>query len=157
MMQMLTQNDRDILRRLAGAYMEYALLPVQKEKRDLWKALNRFAPQRPMVNIDQLPWNELEASSDELRCQVSDPWWRSFELNLRRTLYQCRHFPADMVLEPFLTIPAALSVSDYGPQIQDDTRVQFENETASSHLYHSVLQEPEDLELTCRCARENGR
>ena len=52
---MLTQNDRDILRRLAGAYMEYALLPVQKEKRDLWKALNRLAPQRPMVNIDQLP------------------------------------------------------------------------------------------------------
>ena len=107
-MQMLTQNDRDILRRLADAYMEYALLPVQKEKRDLWKALNRFAPQRPMVNIDQLPWNELEAAWDELRCQVSDHWWRGFELNLCRTLYQWRHFP-------------------------------------------------EDLELTCRCARENGR
>ena len=120
---MLTIQDREILRRLGTEYMEYASLPVQKEKRDLWKALNRCEMARPMVNIDQLPWDELN-SSGELTCQVSDPWWQEFEKGLRRTLYQWRHFPVDMVLEPFLTIPLSLETNGYGLATQCDSRLQ---------------------------------
>ena len=142
---MLTTQDREILRRLGAEYMEYASLPVQKEKRDLWKALNRCEMARPMVNIDQLPWNELN-DTGELTCQVSDPWWQEFEKGLRRTLYQWRHFPADMVLEPFLTIPLSLGTNGYGLAAQCDSRVQHVGETATARHYNTVLAEMEDLE-----------
>ena len=58
----LTSRDRETLRRLAGEYMEAASLPVQREKMLLWKSHNRLDRKRPMLNIDQLPWNELEAA-----------------------------------------------------------------------------------------------
>lgn len=37
----LNPQEKQILRDLASRYMEIASLPVQAEKRDLWKALNR--------------------------------------------------------------------------------------------------------------------
>lgn len=35
-----TNNDRQVLRKLAYEYMEYATLDVQKEKIEMWKSLN---------------------------------------------------------------------------------------------------------------------
>ena len=78
-------QDKEVLRRLAAEYMEFALLPIQKEKLELWKALNRGKMVRPMITIDQLPWNELNVN-DELTLQVSDPFWRAFEDNLRKQI-----------------------------------------------------------------------
>ena len=106
-------RDKEVLRRLAAEYMEFALLPVQKEKIELWKALNRGKMVRPMVLIDQLPWNELNIN-DELTLQVEDPFWRGFEDGLRKQIYQWRHFPVDMVLDPYLTVPLAAGFSGYG-------------------------------------------
>ena len=97
---MVTLAEKQLLRTLASQYMDYAALPVHKQKRDLWKALNRGRMQRPMVVIDQLPWTELSVDPF-LTCRVSDPFWRGIELQLRRTLYQWMHLPVDMVLEPF--------------------------------------------------------
>jgi hypothetical protein len=34
-------------------------LPCQQQTRELWYALNRRSMQKPMVLIDQMPWNEL--------------------------------------------------------------------------------------------------
>ena len=97
--------ERDILRRLVTEYMEAASLPVQREKIRLWKALNRSRMERPMITIDQLPWNEL--ACEELTLQIGDPYWRGVENNLRQTLYKWRHFRVDMVLDPFISIPKA--------------------------------------------------
>ena len=55
----LTEKEISVLQETAKKYMEYANLPVQKEKIELWKALNRGKMQRPMVVMDQFPWNEL--------------------------------------------------------------------------------------------------
>jgi len=44
--------------------------------------------QRPMVSIDQLPWNELNAKApDELACQVDDLFFRNIESELRQKIY----------------------------------------------------------------------
>ena len=48
------EKDRIILRELACRYAEQAVLPVQEEKRRLWKKLNTLEPERPMVMIDQM-------------------------------------------------------------------------------------------------------
>lgn len=48
---MNTQQDREVLRELATRYMEVAQLPVQREKMELWKALNRWKMQRDRKSV----------------------------------------------------------------------------------------------------------
>ena len=141
----ISNADIQILRRLAHEYMECATLPVQKQKRDLWRALNRSQMVRPMVNIDQIPWGEF-ASAPELACRIADPFWRDYEEGLRRLLYRWNNFPADMVLEPFLTIPAAISNSRYGMRPSEETLTDENASAVSSHLYHNQIKDFDDIE-----------
>ena len=120
---MLTAQERDILRGLVARYMEAATLPAQDEKKRLWKTLNRSRMERPMVTIDQLPWNEL--ACDALTPRISDPYWRHVENVLRQTLYKWEHFPVDMVLDPFIAIPKALRHTGYGIQAKLQSGFRF--------------------------------
>ena len=115
---MLPTNQRDVLRELADETMRLAALPVQRERIALWKALNRGEMARPMVVMDQLPWNEL--GCDELTLRVTDPYWRGVEEQLRRQLYQYRRFPVDMVIDPFISIPKVLRRTGFGllPEVE---------------------------------------
>jgi len=139
---MLTNQEKEILRQLASEYMSYASLPVQKEKISLWKSLNRSKMQRPMVTIDQLPWNELVC--DELVCKVSDPIFRNVENYLRKAIYKWKNFPVDMVLDPF--IPVSKSVVNSGYGIHGITHLIGAETTAPSQHYENVLQHTEDIE-----------
>ena len=141
----LTANERQILRDLASRYMEIASLPVQAQKRDLWKALNRSKMERPMVAIDQLPWNELNADGF-LTCKIADPFWQGIENQLRSTIYRWEHFPVDMVVEPFITIPKAISCTGYGISIEEETQATDETNSVVSHRFINQLQTEEDLE-----------
>lgn len=113
MLKQLTKPEQERLRRLANDYMQAAVSSVHNEKITLWKALNRGAMQRPMVMVDQLPWNEL-AENEELALQVTVPFWRDVECSLTRSLYQWKHFPVDLVLEPYISLPMAAKNSRFG-------------------------------------------
>jgi len=140
----LLNDDINILRELAASYMEIAELPVMREKIGLWKALNRSKMIRPMVCIDQLPWDEL--SSDEtLQCRITDPYWRKLEWELRSTIYKWKHFPVDMVVEPFITIPKVIAGSGYGLRAESDVFRLSEDTTAPSRLYKQVLSDFDDI------------
>ena len=104
---MLTRQDRTIVRGLAERTAEIARLPVQEDKRALWRKLNARKPERPMVMIDQICWNEM-AIGDELTMRCADPECRRYEESLRRTLFQWKHFPVDMVVESFVRVPKAI-------------------------------------------------
>ncbi len=134
--------ERDILRRLVTEYMEAASLPVQREKIRLWKALNRSRIERPMITIDQLPWNEL--ACEELTLQIGDPYWRGVENNLRQTLYKWRHFRVDMVLDPFIPIPKALHHTGYGLHSREET-IGAADSTAKSYHFINQLESLEDV------------
>ena len=109
----LTQNEKDTLRSLAEKYMTYALDKTNNEKPQLWLALNRGKMIRPMVMIDQIPWNELNTDGS-LTNTVSDGVWREVETQLRQKIYQWEHFPVDLVLNPYIDIPLAVKNSGYG-------------------------------------------
>lgn len=141
----LTANERQILRDLASRYMEIASLPVQAQKRDLWKALNRSQMQRPMVVIDQLPWNELN-DDGSLTCQIQDPFWQGIENQLRSAIYRWTRFPVDMVIEPFITIPKAITCTGYGIKIEEETQATDSTNSVVSHHFFNQLQTEEDLE-----------
>jgi hypothetical protein len=141
----MNANDRHVIRELGLRYAEIAALPVQKEKRDLWRALNGLRPVRPMLAIDQLPWNELDVD-DELRLRTTDPFLREIEGSLRRTLYLWKHMPADMVVEPFLAVPKKLLGTDLGLHAVVDSSVFDATNDVEGHAYHNQCVTEEDIQ-----------
>lgn len=141
----ISQKDIVILRELGKKYMEVASLPVQREKMELWKRFNAYSKgARPMVIIDQLPWNELN-NTGELTLQVENPFFREIEWNLRSTLYKWNHFPVDMVVEPYITIPKAVYNTGYELKM-DVSTLGSADSTAKSQHYDNILQTEKDIE-----------
>ncbi|NLG25456.1 MAG: hypothetical protein GX558_08880 [Clostridiales bacterium] len=142
---MLTQSDMRVLRDLAAQLAEVAALPAQAERRAMWRALNRLNMQRPMVMIDQMPWNEL-AVDDSLTCRVADGYWRSVERDMRQTLYKWRHLPVDMVVNPYLSLPRPIHNTGWGIDIARETLSLSEGDTAPSQHFDNQIQGMEDVE-----------
>ena len=143
---MLTHADIDILKSLAREYAEIAALPVQSEKKRLWLKLNTINMERPMLLIDQIPWNEMDVDGS-LNCVVGDEYWRQVERELRRTIYKWRHMPADMVVDPYVCLPRPISNSGWGISIaKDGYIIQEADATASSSHYINQFEEMEDVE-----------
>ncbi len=141
----IRQEDVAVLRELAQKYMEYASLPIQKEKRDLWTSLNDLNMKKPMVCIDQMPWNELDVDGS-LVCKVEDPYYRSVEWELRMLIYKWEHLPADMVLNPYISIPRLIHNTGYGVEQVKET-LNYDS-TSNVHAQHftNQFEELEDVE-----------
>lgn len=142
---MLSNEDVLIVRELAARTSEVAALPVQEEKRALWRKLNAREPARPMVMIDQVCWNEMNVG-DELTLRCTDPECRGYEDHLRRTLYQWKHFPVDMVVEPFVHVPKAIHNSGFGVHVQEDTAVTDPTSAVVGHRFFNQFRTEDDLE-----------
>ena len=138
------EKDRAILRDLAGRAAEIAALPVQDEKRRLWRALNDLKPERPMAAIDQVCWNEMNIDGKlDLYCE--DEECRSYEQALRRKLLQWEYFPADMVVEPFIKVHKAVNNSGFGMSQKEHTLAAFENSDVVSHKYENQFHSIDDV------------
>jgi len=142
---MPSKEDIQIIRELAAQTAEVAALSVQEEKRQLWRRLNGLDPVRPMVMIDQVCWNEMDVDSQlVLRC--TDQECRMYETVLRRTLFQWKYFPVDMVVEPFMRIPMAVRNTGFGVTVQEETAVTDATNDVVGHKYLNQFQTEEDLE-----------
>ncbi|MGC9318404.1 MAG: hypothetical protein ACP5KN_10290 [Armatimonadota bacterium] len=141
---MPTAHDLDVLRELATRAAEIAALPIQEEKRRLWRALNGLEPVRPMVMIDQVCWNEMETSGElALRCE--DAECRGYERSLRRMLYQWDHFRVDMVVEPFIRVPKAVGNTGFGISPQEEIAVTDPTSSIVGHRYINQFETEADL------------
>lgn len=141
----ISSHDYDVLRKLGEAQANIADLPVQKEKAELWRKLNDLESVRPLVWINEVPWHEMEVN-EELTLLTSDPDLQQIELDLRRLLYQWNHFPADMVVSPF--IPCPLEINSTGIGLLENVDVILTdpaNDIISRH-YHPQIVNPEDVE-----------
>ena len=64
---MISSHDRQILRNLAHEVAELAALPIQAERRELWKKHNSLQPTRPMILVfPEGAWEELLTGNDLL-------------------------------------------------------------------------------------------
>lgn len=140
----ISPRDRDILRALATQQAEIAALPVHREKAELWRRLNDLEPVRPLVWINEIPWNEMNVNG-ELTLQVEDPWLRTVEETIRRTLYQWRHMPADMIVNDYLACPKVIRSTGVG--LTEDVDIVRTDPTSSvvSRRFHRQIVEPEDI------------
>lgn len=142
---MPTSHDKTILQNLAAQVAEIAALPVQEEKRELWRKLNALQPERPMVMIDQVCWHEMNVN-DELTLLCEDAECRSLETGLRRTLYQWNHFRVDRVVEPFIRIPKAINGMNLGLKVEEETAVLDPENDVVSHHYENQFVTDADLD-----------
>ena len=101
------EQDREILRKLAQKVADIASLPIQDEKKRLWRKHNGLDPERPMVTIDQLCWNELNIDN-KLTLVCEDPECRVYEDRFRKILFQWEYFPVDMVVEGYINVSKAI-------------------------------------------------
>jgi hypothetical protein len=141
----VSRKDRSVLRELGTQIAEIAALPVQQEKIRLWKGLNGLKPQRPMVMIDQVCWNEMNVN-DELTLRTQDEECRKIETDLRRTLYSWKHFPADMVVEPLVTVRKEISGAGFGIEAKEERAVSDPANDVVGHFYFDQLQTDDDLQ-----------
>ena len=142
---LVEKKDRDILRALAEQVAEIAALPVQQETIALWKASNDLKPVRAMVMIDQISWHEMEVDG-ELGLRTEDAFCQSIETVLRRTLYRWKHMRADMVVEPVVDVPKAISGLGFGIQTVEERAVSDPQNDVVGHYYIDQLKTEEDLE-----------
>ena len=141
----LKPAEKEVLRRLASELAGIAALPVHREKAELWRRLNDLDSVRPMVWINEIPWYEMDVN-EELALRTGHPWARELETRLRRTLYQWRHLPGDMIVNQELECPLAIHSTDFGIYEQVDiARTDAASEIVSRH-FHIQIREPEDLE-----------
>jgi hypothetical protein len=79
-----------------------------------------------------------------LRCV--HPWARDQERDLRRTLYQWRHLPGDMIVSDFLACPLAIHSTDFGIiEDVDIVRTDAASDIVSRH-YHKQIYDFADLD-----------
>ncbi|MDR2435572.1 MAG: hypothetical protein LBD47_13550 [Treponema sp.] len=148
------EQDRTILRELAQKTVEIAALPIQEEKKRLWRKLNGLKPERPMVSFDQVCWNELNIEGKlTLRCE--DPECRVYEDRFRKTLFQWEYFPADMVVEDYIRVAKAISGAPttvnnipgalFGMTIREQTLSTDAANDVVSHRYENQFKTIDDV------------
>jgi hypothetical protein len=141
----LPKRDRAILRELASRVAEIAVLPIHETKAELWQRLNDLDSARPMVWINEICWNEMNVD-EELTLRTEHAWARDQERELRRTLYQWEHLPADMVVSDFLACPLAIHSTDFGIIENVDTIKMDQASDICSRHFNIQISEAEDLE-----------
>lgn len=139
------ETQREILRDLARQYAQGAAHPRNRENEKLYRAVNGLRMIRPVVLIDEEPWNELEGQ-EELRLRCQDPDYRGAELYLRRMLYRWNHYPADMILPPYLPVYKMIGGDSGFPPAQEELLDSGVPGGIVSHRYADLLACGEDLE-----------
>ncbi len=141
----LDQKEIEVLRSLAREWAEISKLPDHKEKARLWQKLNDLESERPMVWINEIPWHEMNFN-EELTLQCENSWARSQEDFLRKSIYQWKHMPGDMILNPWLDCPLSIHSSDFGIMEDVDLAVTDPSSDIVSRHFKIQIRDMDDLE-----------
>lgn len=140
----VSEKDRTILRELAQQQAEIAALPVHRETIAQWTRLNGLKGGRPLVCIAEIPWHEMDVDG-ELALRTSDHFCRQVEEGIRRTLYQWRHMPGDMVVEDRLYSRLSVGNTDLGLNSSVDVLRTDERSNVMSYRYHNQVKDESDV------------
>jgi hypothetical protein len=137
--------DRGMLRALAGELVEIASLDVHAEKAAMWARVNKLQSQRPMVWMNEIPWHEMNVD-DELTLKCTDPFCRTLEDDMRKTIYQWRHMPGDMIVNDYISCPLAIEDTGFGLDEEVEIAITDPESDVVSRKFHRQITEPEDIE-----------
>lgn len=138
-------RDKQILRELINQYSLIALDDHQKKMYELHASVNDLHPIRPVVLLHELPWHELNVDGS-LTLQCEDEDLRRVEQQLRRTIFQWKHFPADMMVQPYLSVEKVIHSTGIGVEIKEETVSVDKTNHIVSHKYEDQFSCMEDIE-----------
>lgn len=138
-------NDNQILRQLAREYYHLSKDERNTERRKLHTAVNDLKMIRPVVMIDELPWNEMNIN-DELTMQCENPFLHGTEWFLRSNIYKYKHMPADMFLRPYIPVSKVVHSTGNGVSVQEKILKTDAKNSIVSHEYTDQFQSEADLE-----------
>ena len=141
----VSSEERTVLRELGEKIAQIAALPIHSEKREMWSRLNDLDSAKPMVWLTNVPWGEMNVDN-ELTLLTVSPFCRQIEFRLRQTLYRWHHMPCDMVVEPVIHSPIAISSSGIGIQVEEDIVQANKDSSIVAHRFHNVIQNEDDIE-----------
>lgn len=141
----LEQAEIDMLKSLAEEWANIAALPIHKENARLWQKLNDLESERPLVWINEIPWHEMNYK-DELTLGCKNSWARSQEDLMRKTIYQWKHMPGDMILNPWLDCPLSIHGTDFGIIEDVDLAITDATNDIVSRHFNIQIREMDDLE-----------
>jgi hypothetical protein len=138
-MTAVSPKDRSLLRDLAKRVAEIAALPVQAQRRELWRRHNRLERVRPMILVfPEGSWRELLPDS-ALECRGEAA--RTMERDLRVRLYVHGYFRDDTVIEREWSVRKAVSDTGWGLEAK-----RHESDSATgAWQFDPVIKEPADL------------
>jgi hypothetical protein len=140
----MNQNDAHVLRELGKRVAAAAALEINAQTISLWKRLNGLQRVRPLIILDQLPWNQLN-DTGELTLQCEDEFLRSLECQLRQRLYRFHHIRGDWVMHNEVTISRAIHYQ-MGPATHEQTLVTDADDGVCSHHYDDQLPDEQALD-----------
>jgi hypothetical protein len=114
-MAMISASDRNVLRQLAGKWMEWAAAPVMEERKRLWRAVHDLRAERPVILVETA-WIEGYVEDREVLCE--DPFLRSVERSMRVKLRQAEELNDDIVIEPHYQLGWRMQFSDHGVPVE---------------------------------------
>ena len=129
----ISAEEKRLLRELAWQVAEAAELPIQTERIRLWRDSNALVPKRAMILADpQNGWNELVPEST-LKCQ--NPFARTIEMTLRRTIFRHQHIHDDYPITKIYPVEISIHKSSYGVE---NKYVRSDYKNGSYHIEPSI-------------------
>jgi len=144
----ISEKDKTILRKLAEETANITALPIQVQKADMWRRLNRLDPVKVMIWINEIPWHEM---GPEVELKTNSKFCRSYEMQLRRMLYQWRHMRGDMVIESNILCPLVVHDTGFGIEAdminaEGDTGFRDPVVVTGASDFEPVIKNEEDIE-----------
>ena len=137
----IPSGEKDALRRLAEGVAEIAGKPIQAERSDLWRRINRLERVRPPINfhVEELAWLEIMPEST---FQTHHPAARHYETLLRRKIWEFENLDDDRVVSDIIEYPTVLHDTGIGLA----ARRIAPSETTGAYHCEPVVTEHDDIE-----------
>jgi hypothetical protein len=133
----IPQKDKEILRDLAKETASIAEHPIQKKRSRQWERMNDLCQEKPMAWINEVCWHEMNVDNElTLRCETD--FCKEIEMRLRQQLYQWNHMQCDMIIEPLIYAP--LAISNTGVGLKKEVEVATTDERSDIISRHFVEQ-----------------
>jgi hypothetical protein len=134
----INSNERNVIRDLARQVAAIAALPVQNERRLLWRDHNSLRPCRPLFRI--LPEGSWREILPEQKLICKNPEERRLEWTLRSTIIQ-HQWRDDGVIDGRIRVAKKIHSTGWGVE----TKHSDKTEEHGSWAFEPVIKEPEDL------------
>jgi len=130
-------TDIQIIRELAKEYAEICAMPVQDQRRRLWRAHNSLKSTRPLIYVRAFAWQEMPES----KCLCENPLLRMIENRLRHDLFW-NSLDDDSIFEPWITVDAVYKCEGWGIGVARH----YAEEPGGSFKIDYAIKELDDIE-----------